>query len=328
MPEEAKPADQQQQQQQPNTDLNAGSSEPPRPPSPADDMYPDGGIPDQQQQAQQNQPGAAETGAGNGTEGQNNEDGDEQEFVESFSQLAEHIDVDEEFLLGLKVSKTVDGNQTETTLGDLLKSAQISDAAERRLQESKTLRQEANQLKVDAQNKANADLQQTQALLEAAEVLVMGGYDANKLEALKQSDFDQYQRVKDALQNRANAVNVLKQKVNERLNAGPSQEFIQERNQALINAFPYFSEKENAQRLGQYILEQGFTQQEITSSADGRLLVIAEKARLYDELQAKGAQAQKQVRKLPKRLNPGTAKSSQPAANSDDPASIMYPNMK
>lgn len=83
--------------------------------------------------------------------------------------------------------------------------------------------------------------------------------------------------------------------------------------EALIAADPEYGNAEQApvkmQRLRSYLQGQGFSEQEVANAADHRLILMAEKARLWDESQAAAAPLKKRVVKVAKAGKPGARQS-------------------
>ena len=79
----------------------------------------------------------------------------------------------------------------------------------------------------------------------------------------------------------------------------------------LHEKIPDFS-PEKSEQIGKYLLDFGFTGQEISQAYDHRIIAMAEKARLYDQLVKNKDIATQKVRTLPKITKPGAATKTNP----------------
>lgn len=78
--------------------------------------------------------------------------------------------------------------------------------------------------------------------------------------------------------------------------------------QQLAKIMPHLLTGDGAKPLVSYLRDSGFTPEEIAETYDYRALSIAEKARKWDELQAKRPLVNKKVEKAPKMMKPGKTK--------------------
>lgn len=81
------------------------------------------------------------------------------------------------------------------------------------------------------------------------------------------------------------------------------QQHLQHEAQALAKAFPHWSDaavaKAEKAAIREYLAKTGFREDEIAHAGDHRAIVLANKARLYDELMAKGATAVQKAKATP-----------------------------
>ncbi|NDD83401.1 hypothetical protein EBZ38_03850 [bacterium] len=87
-----------------------------------------------------------------------------------------------------------------------------------------------------------------------------------------------------------------------------------EESRLLYEKLPEFKEEAARKRLGEYLVKEGIPQEEVDSIYQHNLIVLAEKARRWDELQTKKPELQKRVENLPK-LAKSTARPSKGDAN-------------
>jgi DNA-binding ferritin-like protein len=258
--------------------------------------------------------------------------------IASAAELIEHFEADPEWFEGLKVEVKVDGKPATATIRDLVKSYQIGEAAEHRLEEAKSKVRAVNQELTEKSKALEGQFAQAAALIQAAEQALdadVAGIDWNKLReedegayAAKKADVaERRERLaklkKDAVSSWQQATEKAQIEGREKL-----VEFVQEQAKALLKAIPEWADetKRKAEKaeLGQYLLGQGFTNEDINSpTIDHRLVVMARKAMLHDRSQQKVAAAKKKVAKVPKVLKPGAKPSSKPN-KPRDAASILY----
>ena len=259
---------------------------------------------------------------------------DDENTIASITDLAEDLGVEEDDLLDLKVTGKVDGKPIERTFRDLLNVEQTQEAANRRLEESKTALQEANEHTATVQNHLKEQVVVAAAIVKAAESLFGEEISAADLEALKEKDQQQYLLVKDQQSTRRQALNQVKQQVGaaaqqllQQNNEPVSDEQRQEQTALLIEAMPEMAKQENRDRLVNYILDDvGFTVDEMKANPDHRLYMMAEESRQFRELQAKGGATRKRLRSKTKTLtNKGkTNKPSNKDLKSQSRADLLY----
>lgn len=95
------------------------------------------------------------------------------------------------------------------------------------------------------------------------------------------------------------------------------QQFVKSESERLAQALPEFADatkgKAAKEALKTYLSEVGFDDAAISSVADHKMIVIADKARRYDALIKNAAQTQKRVQQVPARVErPGSAESRAP----------------
>jgi hypothetical protein len=67
--------------------------------------------------------------------------------------------------------------------------------------------------------------------------------------------------------------------------------------------------KKEKQEIAAFLLDQGFTKEDLAAASDHRMILMARKAMLFDKGQDKTAIAQKKVLTIPKVLKAGATKS-------------------
>jgi len=90
------------------------------------------------------------------------------------------------------------------------------------------------------------------------------------------------------------------------------QQYLQEQAQQLIERLPEWKDPNTAKAektaVAEYLLNQGFTQEDISAASDHRMVIMARKAMLYDKGKDKAGVVEKKITKIPKVLKPGSPK--------------------
>lgn len=244
-----------------------------------------------------------------------------EDTISSFSELIEHFELDPDWAQGLKVAIKVDGNQTETTLKDLVDNYQMGVAADKRLEDAKakakSLTTEVEQTRQAAQEQFAAAVK----LIEHAEQLVQKDSDRIDWDALRKDDPAEYSAKKAELQERRSQIEQMKQTARDEwnqwiANQQPSREKLSEilnkERSALLEKLPEWKDQKVAEqekgKLVKYLKDLGYSEHDIMAASDHRLIVVARKAMLFDEGKGKVQAAKKRVRKVPKVVKPGTSK--------------------
>lgn len=251
-----------------------------------------------------------------------------EEVVSTLSQLLEQQEWDEEWFHGLKVPVKVDGTPAEATMKELVASYQIQQAAQHRLEEAKSQAQAIKQEAAQERDSLRADLGTAAGLVQLAETLFAKDISEANLAKLREENPEQYLIEKDRFAERRQALETVKaqlranvQKAFEQQPTAP--ETFEKERQTLIQKAPELAEQDARMELAQYLIGQGFSQEELGSVADHRLFLLAHKARLHDATKEKVDTARKKVATIPKVMKPGAAQQKAPQ-KPKDAASILY----
>ena len=283
--------------------------------------------PDEDQSGEHEEAGTQES-----DEGQEG-DGD---TIQSLSDLIASQEWDPEWVDALEVDVKVDGKPAKATMSDLVRSYQIGQAAEHRLEEAKS---KAKSIIEDAAARSKGlegQYEVVAKLIEGAEALIdqdVKGIDWNKL---REDDPAEYAAKKQEVADRREAVNKLKQEAGDswRKNAetmtAERQEQINQLRQVegekLLTAIPEWKNEdvakaEKAATINR-ALELGFTQEDVANALDHRFIVAIRDSALFRQNQAKSATAKKKVVKAPKVMRPGPKTDQKPKPK--DAAEILY----
>lgn len=246
----------------------------------------------------------------------------EQVPIASLNELIEHNELDPEWVQSLKIPVKVNGEEGEQSLSELVKSYQLHQATEAELSEAKA-KSKATLEELNQQKEAIAEsLQILQTMVQDEEAAIEAASKSINWSQLEEDDPGKAALEKSRLQERRAALQAKKQKALEAYKKTHEaqqqqqqqnlQQFVQTERTKLLEKVPEWRDPEKAQaeqnKLTEYLIGQGYTQEEIAKAYDHRLVVGLRKAMLWDEMQSKSQVAKKKVVKVPKVLKPGAPK--------------------
>jgi hypothetical protein len=243
--------------------------------------------------------------------------------ISTVQELIEHLEADPAWFDGLKVNVRVFDKDSQVPLSELVANYQQNQAADERLAQAKTKSEQAQQ--EYAQRNAALDQQFAVAanMIEQVETLINADMAAINWDQLKREDPAMWSAKQVEFRQRQDQVLQMKhgigqqflhaQQVRQQEGETKLAERLQAENQRLLEAMPKVSADWGDQtklpqartRLADYLLTQGFTKEDVMGAADHRLLLTAEKARLWDESQGKVQLAKKRIQTVPKIVKPG-----------------------
>lgn len=253
------------------------------------------------------------------------DDEDEGDTISSFAELVSSQEWDPEWANNLEIDVKVDGTPAKATIADLVKNYQIGSAAEKRLEDAKAKAKSITEEAAEKSKALEGQFATVAKLIEGAEAFINQDVEAIDWSKLREEDPAEYAAKKQEVADRRASLEKIKQGAtdawkenSEQMAAERSQQIqerLQEEQSKLIEKLPEWKDEEKAQtdktQLADYLISQGFTKQDIANAYDHRLIVLAHKARLYDQGKAKVETAKKKVAKVPKVLKPGAPKSDQ-----------------
>lgn len=263
-------------------------------------------------------PETTEESAEEKEETEDQEEQPEQVPIASLNELIEHNELDPEWVQSLKIPVKVNGEEGETPLSELVKSYQLHQATEAELSEAKAKSKAALE-ELNQQKEAIAEsLQILQTMVQDEEAAIEVASKSINWSQLEEDDPGKAALEKSRLQERRAALQSKKQKALEaykkthEAQQQQQQQFVQTERTKLLEKVPEWRDPEKAQaeqnKLTEYLIGQGYTQEEIAKAYDHRLVVGLRKAMLWDEMQSKSQVAKKKVVKVPKVLKPGAPK--------------------
>lgn len=267
------------------------------------------------------------------------EDGEaEGETISSVTELIESQQWDPEWFRSLKVPVKVDGQEAEATIKDLVDGYQMREAAEKRLEEAKSKAKTLNQEIAEKSKALEGQFATAATLIERAEKLLDDDVGQINWAKLREEDPAEYAAKKAEIRERRERIDRIKREAAEAYQQALNQrqaEFqtslrqkLAEEQKALLEKLPEWRDPEKRKgeqaKLARYLIDQGFSEQDVMGASDHRLIVLAYKAMLRDEGQGRVEAAKKKVAKVPKVLKPGPQKQGRDKPAPTDPAEILY----
>jgi len=241
--------------------------------------------------------------------------------ISSITELVEHYELDGEWFNGLNMPVKVDGESSDVQLSELVKSYQMNQAADKRLDEAKSKAKAINQGLAQKSEALQEQFAAAGKLIESAEGILDQDVKAIDWAKLRDDDPAEYSAKKTDIADRRNRIDQLKNdaviayrdavvKQSESDSTALQEKLVVEQ-QEMLDKIPEWKDPEKAKtesaKLTEYLVKQGFSQQDIESAYDHRLIVLSRKAMLFDEV-ANSDATKKRVSKVPKVLKPGISK--------------------
>jgi hypothetical protein len=228
---------------------------------------------------------------------------DDEEYEVDVAEVQEVADETEYYTV------KVDGEEKDVTADELVKSYQLEQAAQKRMQEASEVRKnsEAEMQAMMQQREQYAQaLNELQANLKSATDKPQEYWDKlytdDPIEYMRQRESARDQ--KDAAEQVALTQQKLEAERQKELSA-QNQARLQQEQEKLLQALPEWKDPEVADREKQAIITYsqrnlGFSEAEISNMTDSRGVIAIRKAYLYDQLMENKPAAQKKVKKAPK----------------------------
>lgn len=241
--------------------------------------------------------------------------------ISSLSELIEHQGWDPEWVNSIEVSVKVDGETSAVPLKELVDKHQMNAAADKRLEEAKAKAQEANQRLEEQAKQTEQEYAVALQLVEHMETQLESFSSGVDWNSLRRDDPAEYAAKKAEFQEQRGSIEKLKQDARQKYQEWSSKsqaseeqirEYAQGELKKLAEKVPEVADSDKApewqKAMAKYMAGEGFTKEELANAYDHRLLVLAHKARLYDEGSKKVDAAKKKVAKVRKIMKPGAAK--------------------
>lgn len=246
-----------------------------------------------------------------------------EEFVSTFDELIESLDLDKDHVKGLKVRLKVDGEDVETTLGDVLATNQTLTAAEKRLESYKAKHaKEMESLAEERKRLSEAAAVAAKSINKRFEQL------AAEEKKVKESDLktddpgsysvkmEEFRDRRAALESEVNELRAEFQKDSEKQSKEAEkalQKRIEAEQQALLVAIPEWKDPKIFEKEGRAIgemLSKDFSPEEIKNLYDHRAYPYLRDAMLYRQGVQKKSVTEKKIKKIPKSLKPGASRTA------------------
>ena len=242
--------------------------------------------------------------------------------ISSFEELTRHYEFDPAWVDTLEVDVKINGEPGKAKLADLKANYQIREAAEARLKEAKEKSRAETQIIAEKRDQLNGQYAVVAGLIDKAEKSLTKDEVSINWDQLRNQDPAEWSAKREEFKQRKEDINRLKQEAvgsyqntiaaSEHENRERQQQYIQEQAQQLVEKLPEWKDPSTAKTektaVAEYLMNQGFTQEDISTASDHRMIILARKAMLYDKGSDKAAVTQKKVIKIPMVLKPGSPK--------------------
>ena len=246
--------------------------------------------------------------------------------ISSLQQLIDHSQYDPEWFNSLEVEVKVDGETSKASFRDVVKSYQISSAAEKRLNDAKEKAKTQYQALADKQQELEATMSIAAEVLERQKARIADEEKSVDWAALRTADPAEWSAKQTEFANRKAAVDTEILSVHQALQQKQQKDLqeieqtrvqsLQNEANALLEKLPEWSDSEVAERekgeVSDYLMSLAFSPEEVARASDHRLVIMARKAMLYDKAKSKTEPAKKKLVTVPKTLKPGVSKPVDP----------------
>lgn len=269
-----------------------------------------------------------EDAQGSGEEAETNSE-EEGVTISTFDELVESQGWDPEWANSLEIPVKVDGESSKAKIADLVKSYQMTQAAEKRLEEAKEKAKSQYQALAEKQKELDATVRVAASVLQkqldqvgeeekSVDWKTLESQDPGEAALKRQKFAERRAAVRGEIGELAKAYQQHQQKTELETHEKQAQKLLQER-EALLTKLPEWKDEDTAaaeqKSLTEYLHSQELSEDAIHQTAfDHKLLIIARKAMLYDQIKQKAEPAKKKLVKVPKTLKPGSPK---PESNSN-----------
>lgn len=257
------------------------------------------------------------------------EDSDEEQgSIETLSELAEALDLPlEEVMANLKTTVKVNGEEQTVTLKEAFDGYQKDADYRNKTTELAEKRRQFEQAEQQRLGILEQEYQRVGYLVGQLENMVVPQMDANQLDYLKQTDPSQYLIAKQEIDEKRRMVESLKNEASQKLQQLEQIRSVQQQQQMkqileqavqeLPTRVPSWG-KETKQAIDEYLTSDhyGYSDAELASVMDPRLVELAWKAWQFDQGKAKADTVKKKVKTLPKVQSPAKQASKVAVKNS------------
>lgn len=263
------------------------------------------------------------------------------EPISSWSQLVEHMEWDPEWADSLTLTKKVNGEEREVSIGELLKVDQTMDAAQELLADAKEKRKTILEETTAERESQAQNLAQSAALLQVVEDLLGLGDGAEaQLQAIRKEKGDAAYLVakdeRETLQGKIDAIkefaagsikDVMDAFGGDGMTDEERTEKAQEEHLKLVERVPEWADEEvRVAEVGElvgYLSDTyEYTADQIKGAVDHKLWDMARKAMKYDQIQAASKATKKEVKSIP--MKGGSSTPAEKGGEKKDRVSTLY----
>lgn len=222
---------------------------------------------------------------------------------------------------GVRFKAKVDGQVLEVSPEELRKGYQLQSHFTRQQEEFLRQRREWEQAVQQQQSALMQQAQLAQQVLGHEEEALKARFTRSDWDTLRKEDPAEYAALVAEYNQELQKIRGRQQQVVQTLQERQQRQFqehqqrlaqhMQEQGRLLVDKLGWKPGEiqEKGTRLNRYLREQGFTDQDIQGVVDHRAFLVVEKARQFDELQARIAKAREALQKAPKMPAGGTVSS-------------------
>jgi hypothetical protein len=250
-------------------------------------------------------------------------DSSERWMPESLDELASAMEVEPDDLKSIRVKTKVDGVEGEATLAEVIKNYQINKSLTERSEQFAHERKQFEDQTKAALEHYQTKLQEAESMTQIIEERLRGEVQSVDWDQLRRENPAEYAVKRQDFVERIGEVESMKQAViaerQEQMQKQQQQfqeqhqEFLRKNQELLLDSVPEWRDeaarKTDMQELKAYLQSQNISDQEINGIVDYRMVVLAKKAKAYDEMQTKASPAKAMAKTKPKFTKPGTVKS-------------------
>lgn len=229
--------------------------------------------------------------------------------TENEAEVAETADTGDTEPTEAKYKVKIDGEELEVTLDELQKGYMMGKDYTR-----KTMSLAEQRKQVEAKvAEIDANLEEAKSVID----LELDWFDSAEAKELRQYDPDEYLKRFEKIKGKADKFQKLKAKRESEMTA-MRQEQLKKEQELLRQKIPDWMDDTTVQREYPKLVESmksvGFDENELTGISDHRMMVLARKAMLYDQIMNQDVSGKK-VKTPPKSATPGTPKSPTEASD-------------
>lgn len=234
---------------------------------------------------------------------------EQEQELKTFAELAEALGADSDALNALELTIKADGTEHTVTLGELQRGYQREANFTRQTTELAERRTEIENERQQFAQEYGSRFQQLESTLKGAFQMLVQDLNSPEMQALRSTNTAEYMLRKETIEERAKQLEHLH--VTAKAEAMQHSQEMQQRQEAelaelerkagvdLHNRIPDWDDKTRDSVVSYLTKTHGYGPDELRIY-DARVIEIANKARLYDEMQAVGAKTKKKITKLPK----------------------------